>query len=165
MGRIISAAATKHLTPLTLGLGGKSLVILDPSYDLEIAARRIVFGKCASQIRIAPDYLLVPTGDNHSILDRDIEAFKQAYGSFLSDAPPLESASFSRIVSKAHLDRPAAVCWLEPKGKLLLGKKWMLENRTNSPSSVGVVADVAVTEGRVQFCIQWGPSLGAVCVH
>lgn len=45
VGRIISAAAAKHLTPLTLELGGKSPVILDPSYDLDIAAKRIMYGK------------------------------------------------------------------------------------------------------------------------
>ncbi|PBK91566.1 hypothetical protein ARMGADRAFT_1031705 [Armillaria gallica] len=69
VGRIISAAAANALTPPTLGLEGKSLDILNPSYDLEIAARRIMFGKCANQRYITPDYLLVPTGDDHPILD------------------------------------------------------------------------------------------------
>jgi aldehyde dehydrogenase (NAD+) len=47
VARIISAAAAKHLTPLTLELGGKSPVIVDPATcgDLEIAAKRIIWGK------------------------------------------------------------------------------------------------------------------------
>lgn len=49
MARIIAAAAAKHLTPLTLELGGKSPVIIDPEYpDLELAARRILWGKISN---------------------------------------------------------------------------------------------------------------------
>ena len=53
MARIIAAAAAKHLTPLTLELGGKSPVIIDPKYDLKTAAKRILVGKTtnAGQVR------------------------------------------------------------------------------------------------------------------
>lgn len=45
IARIISTAAAKHLTPLTLELGGKSPVIIDPNYDMELAAKRVLYGK------------------------------------------------------------------------------------------------------------------------
>ncbi|KAG7444342.1 aldehyde dehydrogenase [Guyanagaster necrorhizus] len=107
VGRIVSAAAAKHLTPLTLELGGKSPVILDPSYDLDVAAYRIMYGKVTNcgQICVAPDYLIVPTNGNHDLLNKVVEAFRRAYASFFSDAPPLESTSYARIVSKNHFDR------------------------------------------------------------
>lgn len=45
IGRIIAAAAAKYTTPLTLELGGKSPVIISPDYDLELAAKRVLYGK------------------------------------------------------------------------------------------------------------------------
>jgi aldehyde dehydrogenase (NAD+) len=65
VGRIVMAAAVKHLTPVTLELGGKSPVIVDESANLELAARKIVVGKFlnAGQICIAPDYILL----SHSV--------------------------------------------------------------------------------------------------
>src|SRR5262249_35340579 len=61
VARIVMEAAAKHLTPITLELGGKSPCIVDRSADLDIAARRIVWGKFynAGQTCIAPDYVLV----------------------------------------------------------------------------------------------------------
>lgn len=48
VGRIIAAAAAKHLTPVSLELGGKSPVIIDPEYDINLAAKRILFGKACN---------------------------------------------------------------------------------------------------------------------
>lgn len=61
VGRIVYQAAAKNLTPVTLELGGKSPVIVTKEADLEIAAKRIVWGKFinAGQTCVAPDYLLV----------------------------------------------------------------------------------------------------------
>lgn len=60
VGKIIHQAATKYLTPTTLELGGKSPVYMDTSVNVEIATRRILWGKCmnAGQTCVAPDYLL-----------------------------------------------------------------------------------------------------------
>src|SRR5690606_3666789 len=64
VGRSVAQAAAANLTPVTLELGGKSPAILDPSCDMESAARRIAFGKLfnAGQTCVAPDYLMVPKG-------------------------------------------------------------------------------------------------------
>lgn len=60
VGKIVHQAASKHLTPTTLELGGKSPVYMDATVDIEIATRRVMWGKCmnAGQTCIAPDYLL-----------------------------------------------------------------------------------------------------------
>lgn len=53
VARIVASAAAKYLTPLTLELGGKSPVFVDSAYDMELAAKRILWGKCnnAGQVR------------------------------------------------------------------------------------------------------------------
>ncbi|VEI47514.1 PutA protein [Actinobacillus equuli] len=69
------AAAAKHLTPVTLELGGKSPCIVDETADLKLAAERILFGKVfnSGQTCIAPDYLLV----QESVKDRLVEEIRQ----------------------------------------------------------------------------------------
>jgi aldehyde dehydrogenase (NAD+) len=61
IGRKIMQAAASHLTPVTLELGGKSPVIVTKDADLEVAARRIIWGKLinSGQTCLAPDYVLV----------------------------------------------------------------------------------------------------------
>lgn len=55
VARIIASAAAKYLTPLALELGGKSPVLVDSAYDMDLAAKRILWGKCnnAGQVRLA----------------------------------------------------------------------------------------------------------------
>jgi len=64
VGRQVMAAAAANLTPVTLELGGKSPAVIAPGYDLRHAAQRIVYGKLlnAGQTCIAPDYVLLPRG-------------------------------------------------------------------------------------------------------
>ncbi|RMG13325.1 MAG: aldehyde dehydrogenase family protein [Planctomycetota bacterium] len=105
VGRIVYEAAAKHLTPVTLELGGKSPCIVDRDVDLEVAARRIVWGKFfnAGQTCVAPDYVLVDRVQEEALLDamsRTIEAF---YGS-----DPLESPDLARIVNERHFERLVA---------------------------------------------------------
>ena len=61
LGRIVMRAAAEHLTPVVLELGGKSPCIVDRGADVDLAARRIVWGKTlnAGQTCIAPDYLMI----------------------------------------------------------------------------------------------------------
>jgi len=62
VGHLVMSAASEHLTPVTLELGGKSPVVIDPSADLKRAAESIVAGKLlnAGQTCVAPDYVLYP---------------------------------------------------------------------------------------------------------
>jgi aldehyde dehydrogenase (NAD+) len=102
VGRIVMQAAARHLTPVVLELGGKSPTIVAADADLEVAARRIVWGKHlnAGQTCIAPDYVLV----ERPARDRLVEAMRTAMRDFLGTRPA-ESADFGRIVNDRHFAR------------------------------------------------------------
>ncbi|KAK0457732.1 aldehyde dehydrogenase, partial [Desarmillaria tabescens] len=159
VGRIVSAAAAKHLTPLTLELGGKSPVILDPSYDLDVAAKRIMYGKVTNcgQICVAPDYLIVPTNGNHDILTKVVEALRRAHASFFSDASPLESTSYARIVSKNHFERLNSLL-TRTNGTIVLGGKVDVDRLKIEPTiATGIQPDDALMEGEL-----FGPILPVI---
>ncbi|CAH9146963.1 unnamed protein product [Cuscuta epithymum] len=106
VGQIIMAAAAKHLTPVTLELGGKSPAIIDcipNSSDLKVAAKRITsakWGACNGQACIAVDYVLVEHGFS-SLL---VEALKKCICKFYGeDLTKLENVS--SIVNKRQFDR------------------------------------------------------------
>ena len=99
VGKIVYQSAAKHLTPVTLELGGKNPCIVDDSASIKLAAKRIVWGKFinAGQTCIAPDYILV----HHKAKDKLIEALKKSitdsYGNDMETSP-----DFARIVSSRH---------------------------------------------------------------
>ncbi|MGD1921560.1 MAG: aldehyde dehydrogenase family protein, partial [Pleurocapsa sp.] len=102
VGKIIMEAAAKHLTPVTLELGGKSPCIIDRNVDLTIAAKRITWGKFlnAGQTCIAPDYLLVDA----AIKPKLIQEIKKCISDFYGDNPA-DSPDFGRIISQSQFDR------------------------------------------------------------
>ena len=75
-------AAAKHLTPVTLELGGKSPCIVDRQTDLDVAARRIVWGKFynAGQTCVAPDYVLVHQAVEEALVSRMKETIHDFFG-------------------------------------------------------------------------------------
>ncbi|KAJ7662865.1 aldehyde dehydrogenase [Mycena rosella] len=119
IARIISAAAAKHLTPLTLELGGKSPVIIDPTFDIALAAKRIVWGKTQNcgQLCVSPDYVLIPRGHQ----DAFIAALKDAYAEMFPEGT-MNSSSVSRIVSPQHHTRLTDLL-KRTKGQVVLGGK------------------------------------------
>ncbi|KAF7322368.1 hypothetical protein HMN09_00014700 [Mycena chlorophos] len=105
VGRIVSTAAAKHLTPVSLELGGKSPVFIDPQSDLKLAAKRIVWGKFTNdgQTCVAPDYVLVPKDAQAKF----VEELKTVYAEFypeLKESPP-RLANTSRLISQAAWKR------------------------------------------------------------
>ncbi len=115
IGRIVMQAAAKHLTPVTLELGGKSPCFVDGSVRLDYAAKRIAWGKFinAGQTCIAPDYLLVEA----SIKDEFVVQLKKAIGELYGENPAA-SPDYARIVNQRQLDR------LKPllaSGKVIVG--------------------------------------------
>jgi aldehyde dehydrogenase (NAD+) len=102
IGKIIMAAAAKHLTPVTLELGGKSPCIVDRDIQLEYAAKRIIWGKFinAGQTCIAPDYLLV----DRTIAAEFIPLLKQKITQFFGE-DPAKSADLGRMIHQRHFDR------------------------------------------------------------
>ncbi|MBK1987960.1 aldehyde dehydrogenase family protein [Sphaerospermopsis aphanizomenoides BCCUSP55] len=104
IGKIVMEAAAKHLTPVTLELGGKSPCIVDTEINLEHTIKRITWGKFinAGQTCIAPDYLLV----NKKIKPELVNGLKKCLQEFYGNNPAT-SPDFARIISKKHFDRLA----------------------------------------------------------
>ena len=102
VGRVVMAAAARHLTPLTLELGGKCPAIICADAKVELAARRIVWGKFlgAGQTCVAPDHVRV----HRSIREPFLYALKKALLEFYGPEPKL-SADYGRIVNAKHLSR------------------------------------------------------------
>jgi len=105
VGRLVAAAAAANLTPTTLELGGKSPCVIDPSCDLDDAAIKIAHGKLlnAGQTCIAPDYVLLPRGQE--------AAFEQAYTAAVAKLFPYIAGNpdYAAIVSDRHLARLTSV--------------------------------------------------------
>ncbi|PFA70697.1 aldehyde dehydrogenase family protein [Bacillus sp. AFS015802] len=102
VGKIVAEAAAKHLTPVTLELGGKSPTIVNSDADIAEAAKRIVRGKFANagQTCVAPDYVLVHREVKDELLAKMKEAIKASYGDNIVHNP-----DFGHIVSERHFDR------------------------------------------------------------
>lgn len=102
IGKVVMTAAAKHLTSVTLELGGKSPTIVDESANIELAAKRIAWGKFVNngQVCIAPDYLFVHKNKKKSF----IEAFKKNIKRFYSEDASKEP-SYARIVNEHHYKR------------------------------------------------------------
>ena len=92
-------AASKHLTPVTLELGGKSPCVVDETADLDTAAKRIVYGKFfnAGQTCVAPDYVLVHAEVHDALINRMVSALREFYGE-----DPQQSRDFARIIDERH---------------------------------------------------------------
>lgn len=105
VGKIIMEAASKHLTPVTLELGGKSPVIVDKDIDLAKSAKRVVTGKFINcgQTCIAPDHVFV----HEMIADRFIDEMKRWMKEFFS-ADPLSSPDYGKMINQRHFDRVSA---------------------------------------------------------
>lgn len=102
VGKIVARAASEHLTPVTLELGGKSPCIVDKESHIELAAKRIVSGKFinAGQTCIAPDYLMVHESVKEPLVDRMIHYIEKFYGSV-----PKECPDYPKIINQKHFER------------------------------------------------------------
>jgi aldehyde dehydrogenase (NAD+) len=102
VGRIVMEKAARQLTPVTLELGGKSPAIVDRDADLEVAARRIAWGKFtnAGQTCVAPDYVLVHREVERELVDALVTETVALYG-----RDPRQSPDYGRIVNDRHLRR------------------------------------------------------------
>jgi acyl-CoA reductase-like NAD-dependent aldehyde dehydrogenase len=106
VGKIVMAAAARHLTPVTLELGGKNPCIVDASADLDKAARRIAWGKFinAGQTCIAPDFVWAERSIKPRLIERLAATIEAFYGT-----EPRTSADFGRIVDDRHFERLRAL--------------------------------------------------------
>jgi aldehyde dehydrogenase (NAD+) len=102
VGKLVMEAAARYITPITLELGGKSPCIVDETADLDLAAKRIVWGKFtnAGQTCVAPDYLMVHYSVKEVLLNKIKEYIVTFYGANAS-----ENEDFPKIVNEKHLQR------------------------------------------------------------
>lgn len=102
VARVVARAAAEHLTPVTLELGGKSPVFVDDSADLDVAARRIAWGKLlnAGQTCVAPDYVLATPKAVRGLAERISAAFAEMLGD-----DPEASEDYAHIIHDGHFAR------------------------------------------------------------
>ena len=106
VGREVMSKAARHLTPVTLELGGKSPCIVDSTARLDLAAKRLVFGKLLNcgQTCVAPDYLLI----QRQVKDRFL-AYVKRWITVMYGAEPLDNDGYVRMVNRKHFDRVAGL--------------------------------------------------------
>ncbi len=127
-GRAVMAAAAKNLTPVVLELGGKSPCIIDKDADIEVAAKRVAWGKSlnAGQTCIAPDYLML----HKNIKDKFLSELEKAFRELLGDDPH-KSEHFVRIVNDAAFERLKGYL---ADGEVVFGGKTDKSERYFSPT-------------------------------
>jgi aldehyde dehydrogenase (NAD+) len=136
VGRLVMAAAARHLTPVTLELGGKSPAIALADAPIAPTARRLVWGKGlnAGQTCVAPDHLLVVPEIEAPLLAAIGEEIHRLYG-----ADPLASPDLGRVVNRPHFERLAQLLHrAEEKGQVLLGGRMDPEERRIEPTLLRV---------------------------
>jgi aldehyde dehydrogenase (NAD+) len=102
VGRLVATAAARHLTPVTLELGGKCPAIVCADANIELAAKRIAWGKFmnAGQTCVAPDFVLVQRRVRQSFVVALQKSLREFYGE-----NPSQSADYGRIVNERHFTR------------------------------------------------------------
>ena len=116
VGKEVMRAASEHLTPVTLELGGKSPCLVDATADLDVAARRLAFGKLLNcgQTCVAPDYLLI----DRTVKDAFLKRLQFHMNAMVGDA--LTNDGYVHMVNQKHFDR---VCSLILPQKVVFGGK------------------------------------------
>ncbi|MFV8370735.1 aldehyde dehydrogenase [Flavobacterium sp. LB2R40] len=122
VGKIVAKAAAENLTPVTLELGGKSPCIVDETANLELSARRIVWGKIinAGQTCVAPDYIMVHYKMKDTFVKFLIQEIEKALG-----INPEESPDYARIINLKNWQRQL---------RLLENQKILFGGQSNSES-------------------------------
>ena len=144
VGREVLRRGAEHLTPVVLELGGKSPCIVDETAKINLAAKRIVFGKFLNcgQTCVAPDYILC----HHSVKDELIRELKaQITAQF--GANPLENPNYGKIINEKHFHR---LCRLMEREKSVHGGDVEVENCRIAPTVMdGVSWDDAVMQEEI----------------
>jgi len=133
VGKVVMESAAKHLTPVALELGGKSPCIVDKDANIDIAARRIVWGKYLNvgQTCVAPDYLLIHESVKEEFLISAKKYIKEFYGE-----KPLNSDDLGKIISEKHFNRLVS---LMDGGKIVVGGEFDKESLRIAPTVIDEV--------------------------
>jgi aldehyde dehydrogenase (NAD+) len=157
VGRVVMEAAAKHLTPVTLELGGKSPVIVTDDADIKIAGRRIAWGKYlnAGQTCVAPDYVLVERGVETALVDSIRTAVREFYGD-----DPQASADYGRVVNDQHWRRLTGLLHSDGAGSIAVGGDSNESTRYVGPTVLqGTQSDAAIMQDEI-----FGPILPVIAV-
>ncbi|MDQ1391432.1 MAG: aldehyde dehydrogenase [Acidimicrobiaceae bacterium] len=157
VGQIVMEAAAKHLTPVTLELGGKSPAIVDRDTDLDATARRITWGKFlnAGQSCLAPDYVLVHKDAEEALLARLTKAVRDFYGT-----DPRQSPDYARMVNDRHLTRLRGLLADVDPARIVIGGQVDTADRYLAPT---IVRDASWDEAMMADEI-FGPILPVIAV-
>lgn len=154
VGQIVREAANKHLTPVTLELGGKSPVFIDDSVNFDVACRRLLWGKLinAGQTCVAPDFVLCTKEVQEKLIPALNKILKEYYGENPKDSP-----DFGRILNKKHFNRLMS---LMKSGKVVIGGDHDESSNYIAPT---IISDVKLTDSIMQEEI-FGPLLPIITV-
>jgi aldehyde dehydrogenase (NAD+) len=130
LGKLVMEKASKHLTPTTLELGGKSPCIVDKDANIEVSAKRIAFGKFlnAGQTCIAPDYLFVHKDIKNVFVKEIIKSIKEFYSE-----ESINSKDYGRIINQGHFLRLRKML---DDGKVIYGGDFNEEEKFISPTLI-----------------------------
>jgi aldehyde dehydrogenase (NAD+) len=155
IGKVVMSAAAKHLTSVTLELGGKSPVIVDQTADIELAARTIAWGKFinSGQTCIAPDHIYV----HDSIRERFVQRVCAHLDAWYGEGLAAKDADLSRVINVRHTQRVASLIDdAKARGaRVLYGGEVDLEAHFVSPTLLGDIPD----EARIMHEEIFGPLL------
>ena len=155
VGKIVAQAAAKNLTPITLELGGKNPCIIAENANLDVAAKRIVWGKFvnAGQTCIAPDYILVQAKEKYNLVELFKKEINRAYGE-----NPEESKDFARIINSKNWKRLLEM--IEPS-KVIFGG---ITNEKDNYISPTLIDEPSLTSEVMKDEI-FGPILPIISYH
>ena len=130
LGKVVMSAAAKHLATVVLELGGKSPCIVDKDANLDVAAKRIVWGKTinAGQTCIAPDYLFVHHAVKDELIKKMIKTIEEMFGKDCK-----QSDYYPRIVNEQAMKR---LMLLLNDGKIIFGGDVDISQRYISPTII-----------------------------
>ncbi len=144
VGKIIMEAASKHLTPVTLELGGKSPCIVDETANIDLAAKRIIWGKSlnAGQTCVAPDYLLVQKNMKDKLINKMSEYITKFYGT-----DPLTNKQYPKIINEKHFNR---LLKLMENGNIVCGGQYTDETMHIAPTIIdGVTLESPIMQEEI----------------
>lgn len=144
VGKVVMKAAAENLTPVILELGGKSPCIVDADANIDVAAKRIAWGKLinAGQTCIAPDYLFAHQSIKVELLDKIAKSFKTMYGDDIK-----ESRFYPRIVNDRAMER---LTGLLGQGEIHTGGEIDSEEKFIAPTIIDHVdADFAMMQDEI----------------
>ncbi len=135
VGKEVLRHTAEHLTPVVLELGGKSPCIVDASANINLAAKRIVFGKYLNcgQTCVAPDYVLCESSVKDDFVVAVCEEIKKQYGE-----RPLDNEDYGKIINEKHFDR---LCGLINREKVVLGGEYDREACRIAPTVMNNVTE------------------------